>query len=955
MAEGIRGVPNTELENLEDWEEEDEEVETPPKPVVVKTEKPVDPEVEPQESEKERHEKIAGLISDMQTGEWRKAEESKRLDERYGTGYLGKLRAWLGGEHDYSYDAETGSVKHNVLSEVGRRVANVAWKTAKTAAIIAGIGLLTGGTGAVPAGAILGSALGRGFCEAWKGFGDEGSFREKLILAQAKHYKEAEELASGIGPENPEGLTGEKLEQYQEARADKIKSLVKFIYSSEKKVAGAGNLAGVASTEKELDDYLKKMKTREEWLAFGGGLAGGVFSLLHAKGQVMQHLQTRLDHGEKMAMDLDHDGVWHYVQTIDSGVKSAQHISSNYVFNYNGTELAAAHAHHASVLAQGPFGSHVLNDSVTPGLSRIANGELFIQSMSALLGLAGDNALARRAGERQDEELEKRRKQFSGQRSEILGQLAPETKLDRIKAKAEELKKTLPEPGDIWSHTTVSKGKGANRESSERHIKIISVDYTDEETPLVSFSPEVEERADGKEGKAKVETMALETFIAENTKLITAVSKKIELTNQPAEESTEVVEEKPATNVASSVDQSELVSQLEQAENLPEEKIELFRNAAFWVLSRATNEQRNSLNVNNPTERDERFKALAREVLKNEFVVHFANKGFDDKNRFPDLDGRCALGLLALAGVNNQKAPRPVAAGEFIRGKINLWTGVFAGGIDSAEKWEYSDDTTGFADMHGQNVDQEQSATKTIHEVMVGLDLLEDKPYIQKIVEFATDCDNLTYPNTLEDYKKSDRTLYGLSRFMSFENVEKFFQAGKDPSEQLSNEELKEYGLLHTRRKKDPAVERKEFIEASLKNIQRLEKEGWALESNSAGKILVNVMGGSGVENRMNAESAYAMGFNVYLIWNPSGKSFFVSRRDAFPEDFSLDEGVATRENMWIKTQGGEPLKMNLRQLLERVAGPDFAATGELEKYLESEKASGTDEPAPSEDLPLAA
>ena len=190
---------------------------------------------------------------------------------------------------------------------------------------------------------------------------------------------------------------------------------------------------------------------------------------------------------------------------------------------------------------------------------------------------------------------------------------------------------------------------------------------------------------------------------------------------------------------------------------------------------------------------------------------------------------------------------------------------------------------------------------------------------------------------------------------MFFENVEKFFQAGKDPSQQLSNEELEEYGLLHTRRKKDPSVERREFIEASLKNIERLEKEGWILETKDSGKILVDTRKGTDVENKISAESAYAMGFKTYLLWNPGSKSFFVSSRDAFPPNFLLDQGVATRENMWIKTQGGEPLKMNLRQLLGRVAGPDFAATGELEKYLESEKASSDSEPTLPEDLPLAA
>lgn len=957
MVERLSGA------GYEDEDDDDEDEAIEPQPEVAEVAKPK-PEVKtdskpdektPAEKEKDRHQQITELVGGLQTGEWQKAQESERLDKRYGKGLLGNFRAWLGGEFDYSVDPETGEIRHNVGNEVGRRVVNVLWKTAKTAAIISAVGLLTGGAGAVPAGAILGSSLGRGFCEAWKGFsGKEGSLREKLILARESYYDEAEKLSKEIGPENPEGITGQELVDYKKDRNEKINSLVRLVYTVEKdtvekekkekekteeKKAPSTGLTAVAKAEGELSGYQKKWRTAEEIIAFVGGITGGVYSLLHAKGQVVQHLQSRLDHGESLRMDIDHDGVFHSVSRIDSGIKTAHDMSSNYVFKYNSPfEAKLAELQGGTILHQGQFGAHVISDNISSGLSRIATGQLWHQSISTLLGMAADSAVSSKINQSEEKLGDSYQKSFPESSGKTLEFLLPESKLDKIKVKAKELGKTMPQPGEIWDYPPQAKGgkkrggQSGENEPKERKVKIISINYIDEEVPTLIFES-------GKPGSEK-QGVALETFIAANSKL---------LPGEKVAVATDGTAEKSATT-PSLAQQAELVSQLERTENLPKEKIEMFRNAAMWVLSRATKEDRSKLNPknpaeNNPAERDKRFKALAREVLANEFVVHFTNKGFDndDGKRYPDLDGRCMLGLLALAGIENKSAPTPVAAGEFIPGKINVWTGVFAGGIDSAEKWQYSDDTTGFADMHGQSVDQKQSATKTIHEVMVGLGLLENQPYIQKIVDFATACDNLTYPNTLEDYKKSDRTLYGLSRYMKFENVEKFFQNGRDPSEQLSDEDLVKYGLVYTNRKKEPvnrSAQRKEFIEKSLKNIERLEKEGWVLESKNFGKILVNVPSGSGDESKMNAESAYAAGFKAYLIWNPSGKSLFLSCRHAFPDDFSLDEGVATRENMWIRNSADGALKMNLQQVLERIAGSDFGVGGQLAEYLRNESAA---------------
>ena len=203
-----------------------------------------------------QNEEINHLIQRIRTGEWQKHEESQRLEQRYGrAGALRQMKEWLGGERDFTYDEETGTMQYHRRTEVARRVAHIGINTAETAGIMLAAGALTGGVGAAFGGALLGSTLGRGFAQAWRGIsGVERGMREDLEISRVRYYQKARELADRIGPEEPtEGLTPEKESNYDAERNTAIKDLVNFVNSSEQHGV-AIRLTGEENDERDTEE-----------------------------------------------------------------------------------------------------------------------------------------------------------------------------------------------------------------------------------------------------------------------------------------------------------------------------------------------------------------------------------------------------------------------------------------------------------------------------------------------------------------------------------------------------------------------------------------------------------------------------------------------------------------------------------------------------------------------------
>ncbi|MCX6811043.1 MAG: hypothetical protein NTY30_04940 [Candidatus Berkelbacteria bacterium] len=406
-------------------------------------------------------------------------------------------------------------------------------------------------------------------------------------------------------------------------------------------------------------------------------------------------------------------------------------------------------------------------------------------------------------------------------------------------------------------------------------------------------------------------------------------------------------EPKPEVREITDEDKEFLEKLAERNKNLPPEKKHNYQSAAAWVFSRLSAEQRKELHAHGEDDKyesEKQFNELAREVLKDQFVVHYADK----KGKYPDLDGKGAIGLLELAAiVKNDDAVIKIPAGSEVIGKINIDTGnvngvATYGGSGRDDKgylnydWE-NDPMTGFIDHHGPKVDRKESATSQAYDVLVGLGMIDEEkyPYLKNLVNFVTVCDNHLFPNTEDDFRKSDKTLYGLSRFMNFKNLETFFKDGRDPSEKLTDADLEKYGLKYTdyrtRKPVDKSADRKKSIDESIKNIDELKDAGWTLESKNFGKILID----NGAKVPSRAEAASALGFDTYLLWNTKTKSFFISSKNAFPEGFSLSQGVSARENMWIKPESNlDKLTISLKDILEKMG----ASAEEITRITNLEK-----------------
>ena len=356
--------------------------------------------------------------------------------------------------------------------------------------------------------------------------------------------------------------------------------------------------------------------------------------------------------------------------------------------------------------------------------------------------------------------------------------------------------------------------------------------------------------------------------------------------------------------------------------------ITLKRIAHFSELNRPTKE-----------EADKIFLAKTRKLWK-EFAVHGVLKKEAESGKrvlqcFTDLDGKASLGLLKLAKIKI-KDVQYVIPGEFISGRINIDTGYKKGVVVEEEG------LTAFFDHHAEESSADTSATSITYEVLTSLGLLEKEEYLDKLVEFVTQIDNNTFPDKHKYFKDSYRTLLGLYRFIKFENLKDFFEEGLKPTDFLDfdiddqqKDLLRKFGLLYKDNKGqviDRLAEQKRIVVQSIKEIARMEKEGFIIPSEKYGKIAIDI----NKKVPAGADAAYAENCGVYLNWSPETKSFFICSMKELPE---FKQGIKVRGNMWIKPDHDlEPLKISLREILMVLTDNELKPAGELKKYLEENK-----------------
>ncbi|MFA5023636.1 MAG: hypothetical protein WC523_01585 [Patescibacteria group bacterium] len=330
--------------------------------------------------------------------------------------------------------------------------------------------------------------------------------------------------------------------------------------------------------------------------------------------------------------------------------------------------------------------------------------------------------------------------------------------------------------------------------------------------------------------------------------------------------------------------------------------------AAKAVFSKKSEEELEGATIK---ETNENFTRAARKLWKD-FAVHGVLRknqetGEIELQKFTDLDGKAATGLLKAAGLDIRKL-QYVYPGESLPGYTNIDTGGKSG-VEFQET-----DKSVFIDHHGAE-ENNSSSTDLTYQTLVKLGLLKKEKHLDKLVEFVNYEDSKTFPNEEFYFKDSDKNLLGLSHFMKFEKLEEFFKDGHTPTESLKKEDLMKYGLIYKDNHGqiiDRPAEQKKIIDDSLAKLKEIEEQGMIFESPEYGRIVVDKNG----QVKGGGTAARAYDCPVYINWNKTG--FFISSKKPLAADFILSEGIKVRNRMYLKSADQEPLKITLEEVLEK-------------------------------------
>jgi hypothetical protein len=347
---------------------------------------------------------------------------------------------------------------------------------------------------------------------------------------------------------------------------------------------------------------------------------------------------------------------------------------------------------------------------------------------------------------------------------------------------------------------------------------------------------------------------------------------------------------------------------------------ELPRKIAQITLARVGNYEE----LNAPTEGGGKGKFFqkTRELWKD-FAVHGVfgkdKTGKETILNFTDLDGRCALGLLNLAGIDTKNV-QYIAPSTHIEGKINLDTGDKHGVVIE------DGGRTAFFDHHTDNGGNNTSATKLVYEGLVSVGLLFRSKYLDNLVDHVTKIDNNTYPEKIALFDDSYRTIIGLQRFIQFDKLLAFFKAKRIPGDILTGADLKWLDL------EKRSEQQKGLVEESKKKLAQLLADGFIIETEKYGRAVIDI--GKGISAGFDA--VQSAGFQTYVIWSPENNSFFVTSMK--PLEIKLSQGIKVRGKMWIKPRQDEaPLTVTLKDILYQLTGGKFEARGKLLEYLDKE------------------
>ncbi|MDO8537012.1 MAG: hypothetical protein Q7R94_02085 [bacterium] len=340
----------------------------------------------------------------------------------------------------------------------------------------------------------------------------------------------------------------------------------------------------------------------------------------------------------------------------------------------------------------------------------------------------------------------------------------------------------------------------------------------------------------------------------------------------------------------------------------------------------------NKLNAATEEERKKLFAELSR-MTWTKIAVHGVfgtdktskKKGLVDRS---DLDGRSAVGLIQeLAGVNVEEVKYVKPGSKPLEGYINLDFGG-ENGLVIKEGGK-----TTVIDHRAVDSERGTSTTEIVYRVLVKLGMIEKNEAADKLVEFVTHEDNKSFPEEEKYFGDSAHNLLGLFRFIKFDKLVEFFRAGKKPTDILTDEELKKFGL------EEGSKEQKKSVETSSSKLEIMKKNGLIIDSDRYGKIVFDLGNKRMIPAGFTA--AKAAGFDAYVIWDPKENSFFISSKKEITDSFP--QGFRQRKTMWIKPRGdGVRLTVSLEDILRTMTDGKFKPDERFQKLVaNSTKAAG--------------
>ena len=392
----------------------------------------------------------------------------------------------------------------------------------------------------------------------------------------------------------------------------------------------------------------------------------------------------------------------------------------------------------------------------------------------------------------------------------------------------------------------------------------------------------------------------------------------------------------------------EALAARKQKINPDEEKYKFSRAGAEITLGRT--KKYDELNADSLQEGDEKFLAKTRELWK-EFAVHnLVGKDRETGEKIiinkSDLDGKCCVELLKLAGIDVSDL-KYINQGEFEEGRINLDTGGKEGLVvdrktDKNGLIEWG--KTAYIDHHDPEESKAgTSAAAYTYKTLVDLGLLEKKEEWDKMLEFVTSVDSGN-PLGLENYfKNSWKTVSGLNNYITGPKLVEFFkQKDADPTKELTEDELIGLGFKYEIKKTGDVIDRikqqkKRAIE-SLKKLREMEKEGYIISSDRYGKIAVSIEDNPREKNLSgDFLAARAYSCDTFIKWNPKEERFSISAKVPIEEKFP--QGLRVREMMWIKNNNDDSeLQISLGEILNKMTDGKLATRGKLKEFLAAEK-----------------